>query len=1078
MKCNFQNIFANICKNSNIDNIWVLDANHTDYFKWDEKGLPTALQMADAEKICVAAAAQAELDNSTGVCVFPSTSTLLESLAPLYELNRSRSSLLVACVVDDYDMTPESMFMPLLQNADLFVQVLTEAVETPRMILHCLQYAVAENRVAILLIGRHLLSKEARYNNTKRAKSYESNPVILPPQHKLEELASLLNQYEKITILCGKHCVQAIPEIESLSKLLLSPVAFNPGLRAPLAGNVSYPVGIYGHWAQRAAYEAIGSSELLLLLDYSQKNFCEFGDKVKIIQISPFSLSGVDQEQTKRIYRGDIKNTLINLLPLIQQKKDTTFVDHLVKKHQEHEKQIYDPKGAVPEVLNKLAELLNNKLERNSCLCAEGYAAFFFQNILVDSDQRRFICHLDDLQGDGNTIFMAMGMLFSKTAPQVIGILDSKALLSQISCLLPLANPHYNIKIISFNTACQKKSELENLCKAMGIAYYQLNGTPDILVGVEHWLNYNHSSILEICVDVPSDLLIEVPSYRYGPIPNKLMKKVLDSLNKLNTGTVFCQGDTISSTVLKSEEGRKICPLYSSRNVFYAAIGAESAEERIGVCIASNLHEVLSMVPGIYEAKRHHLPILFLVFINTMECKQRIIKEAFVIHKIVNTLSGYHQIADLHKDLNFIIGEAIAEAIQIRNIGSVLFQNIYELAEEPKCSDIFESPYIQSIEYPCEEELLHLASLINQASYPVIFAGGGCRKAAEEVLQLSQLIQAPLGWTFKSKDLFDDNPYPLGMPGLLCTSVLEDALKKCDLLLLLGIEFPFENPISKTATVVQIDINPTNLGLTHAVDIGLVGDIKPTLKQLLEKIEPKDTSGKFAVQCKEKYQSEYDTYLKAIQEKEKKLNSIIFEGVIERINQSAPMNAWITADMVIPWYLSSMILNSHDTRRFFSTGDNIYSCNSTAFALGADMENNQIPKVVITTNISFRKQIDNLRTVVREKSNLKIFVLHLWDEDPTIAYSRLFGFENSKGITITALDDLAQHISLIFNIPGFVIADIYTAKTALVKVPPLIPVLVNKHRTILENLYIDNGKNLYMQIFGLLPTELKDDEWQ
>ncbi|MEG2947301.1 MAG: hypothetical protein RR837_11285 [Bacteroidales bacterium] len=1078
MKCNFQDIFINICQNSEIANIWVLDANHTDYFKWEECSSPAIIQVADAEKICIAAAAQAELDNSTGVCVFPTASTVLESLSALYELNRSRIPLLVACIVDDYDMTPESMFLPLLRNCDLFVQVLTESIQSPRMILHSLQYAVAENRVAILLIGRHLLNMEARYEKSIRTKSYRNKPIILPPQNKLEELAANLNQYDKITILCGKQCAEAIPEINTLSELLLSPVAFTPGLRARIGSQLNYSVGIYGHWAQPAAYEAIGNSQLLLLLDHSQKNFCEFGDDVKIIQISPTSLSGVDQEQTKRVYRGDIKNTLARLIPLIQQKKDNSFVEDLVRKNREHEQLLNDGNGPVPPMLNDLAKLLNRKLERNSCLCAEGYSAFFFQNVLVDTDQRRFICHMDDLQGDGNTVFMTLGMLASKSTPQAIGILDSEALLSQISCLLPLADPKYNLKIIAFNISCRKeKSPLGNLCNAMEIAYYQLKGSSDILVGIEHWLHYDHSSVLEICVDIPENLLIEVPSYRYGPIPNQLFGKVLDSLNKLKTGSVFCQGHTLSTTILNSTTEVSINPLYSARNVFYAAAGAERQEDKIAVCVASNLHEVLSMTPGIYEAKRHHLPILFLVFINTMECRQRIIKEAFVLRRVVNILSGYHQIADLKKDLNFILGEAIAEAYQIKSIGAVIFQNIYEQKEEPTCRVVFDSPYIDSIEYPTDEKIKQLAELIEKAHHPVLFAGGGCRNAAQEVMELSERIHAPLGWTFKSKDLFDDNRYPLGMPGLLSWPVLDEALKQCDLLLLLGIEFPFENKISKSATLVQIDINAANLGLTHAVDIGLVGDIKQTLQQLLPIVKPKNAP-EFAEKCKAKYLQEYNAYINAIKEKEKKLNSIIFEGAIERINQFAPLNAWITADMVIPWYLSAMILKSHATRRFFSTGDNLYSCNSTAFSMGADLVNNEAPKIVITTNISFRKQIDNLRTVVREKNNLKVFVLHLSDEKPAIAYSKLFGPEESKGITITSLEELQQKLPLVFHIPGFVIVDIYTAKTGLIKVPPLIPVLVTRHRAILESLYLDNGKNLYMQIFGLLPSELKDDEWQ
>jgi pyruvate dehydrogenase (quinone) len=119
----------------------------------------------------------------------------------------------------------------------------------------------------------------------------------------------------------------------------------------------------------------------------------------------------------------------------------------------------------------------------------------------------------------------------------------------------------------------------------------------------------------------------------------------------------------------------------------------------------------------------------------------------------------------------------------------------------------------------------------------MIFGGEGCRDARPEVLQFARLLNAPVGYSYRGKDVLEaDNPNAVGMTGLLGWGGAYRALDECDLLFLLGTDFPYRDFLPTNATVVQIDDNPGHLGRRANVDVGLVGDIGDTLRCLLPRL--------------------------------------------------------------------------------------------------------------------------------------------------------------------------------------------------------------------------------------------------
>jgi pyruvate dehydrogenase (quinone) len=158
-------------------------------------------------------------------------------------------------------------------------------------------------------------------------------------------------------------------------------------------------------------------------------------------------------------------------------------------------------------------------------------------------------------------------------------------------------------------------------------------------------------------------------------------------------------------------------------------------------------------------------------------------------------------------------------------------------ADQPHQIRIPSAPVLR----PSDVDLTQLAQMIDHAKSVTIFGGDGCRDARAEVLALAAKLNAPVGYTFRGKQWLEyENPYAVGMTGLLGYGGAYNAIHDADLLLMLGTDFPFTEFLpGEKVKKVQIDKNPKHIGRRTAVDLGLVGDIKTTLAALHDIIKKK-----------------------------------------------------------------------------------------------------------------------------------------------------------------------------------------------------------------------------------------------
>lgn len=254
----------------------------------------------------------------------------------------------------------------------------------------------------------------------------------------------------------------------------------------------------------------------------------------------------------------------------------------------------------------------------------------------------------------------------------------------------------------------------------------------------------------------------------------------------------------------------------------------------------------------------------------------------------------------------------------------------------PEESYAFTIPKIPAI-IPSDEDLDLIAKLINEAKTVAIFGGEGCRDSHDIVITLAEKIKAPIGYSFRGKQWLEhDNPYAVGMTGLLGYGGAYDAIHQAEVLLLLGTDFPFSEFLPKdNVKKIQIDKNPKHIGRRTSVDSGIVGDIHATLSKLIEKIHPKENTEFLEkhLQTTKKFHNRIQHYVT----KGPKIKPIRPEYLIATLNETASDDAMFFADTGTACIWTARYIKSSKNRRIFGSFSWASMANAAPNACGAQL---------------------------------------------------------------------------------------------------------------------------------------------
>jgi pyruvate dehydrogenase (quinone) len=252
-----------------------------------------------------------------------------------------------------------------------------------------------------------------------------------------------------------------------------------------------------------------------------------------------------------------------------------------------------------------------------------------------------------------------------------------------------------------------------------------------------------------------------------------------------------------------------------------------------GSCGPGNLH----LINGLYDCQRSRAPVLALAAqIPSAELGSSYFQETRPEHLFAQC-SHYCELVSNVEQMPRVLEIAMQTAISKRGVSVIALPGDIAMKEavidHPRVRYHEPSPAV----CPSEEELNHLAKLLNGSKKITIFGGAGCAGAHAELIEFAGKLQAPILHAYRGKEFIEyDNPFDVGMTGLLGFSSGYFAMMHCDVLVMLGTDFPYQPFYPKDATIVQIDLRGEQIGRRTKVDRGLVGDIKTTLKALLPKL--------------------------------------------------------------------------------------------------------------------------------------------------------------------------------------------------------------------------------------------------
>jgi pyruvate dehydrogenase (quinone) len=252
-----------------------------------------------------------------------------------------------------------------------------------------------------------------------------------------------------------------------------------------------------------------------------------------------------------------------------------------------------------------------------------------------------------------------------------------------------------------------------------------------------------------------------------------------------------------------------------------------------GTCGPGSLH----FINGLYEANRNRAPVILIATqIPRQDIGFQSIQE-IDLNEVFKGCSVYCEMIVTPEQARRKTVAACQAALTKRGVAVLVVPA--DIANAPAHD---EAPYAvhtrRPLVRPTDTDLDEIAAILNKGEAITIYAGAGCAGAHDEVVATAARLKAPVAHTSRGKDFVEyDNPYNVGMTGIIGQPAGYHAILDCEVLLLLGADFAWSQFYPSKAKIIQIDADSTHIGRRHPVTIGAVGDIKATLEALLPRLE-------------------------------------------------------------------------------------------------------------------------------------------------------------------------------------------------------------------------------------------------
>jgi pyruvate dehydrogenase (quinone) len=487
------------------------------------------------------------------------------------------------------------------------------------------------------------------------------------------------------------------------------------------------------------------------------------------------------------------------------------------------------------------------------------------------------------------------------------------------------------------------------------------------------------------------------------------------------------------------------------------AAAAEAAlTGELAVCAGSCGPGSIHLINGLYDANRSRVPVLAIAaHIPGPEIGGTYFQETHP-QEVFREASVYCELVSIPEQLPRVLEIAMRTAIERRGVAVVVVPGEIFLQKSEPQRKTAPIRYVPRVIRPTDEGLKAAADLLNGATKVTIFGGAGVEGAHDELVAIAEKLKAPVVHALRGKAFIEyDNPYDVGMTGLLGFTSGYRAIESCEVLLLLGTDFPYRQFYPSKARIIQVDIRGENLGRRTAIDIGLVGSVKDTVQALLPLLQ-----GKADGQHLESARQHYVQARKGLDDlaiDDHNRSPIHPQYLARKVSDLAADDAVFIPDVGSPTGWAARYLRMNGRRRLIGSFAHGTMANALPHAIGAQSAFPKRQVVALSGDGGLSMLMGELLTLRQNKLPVKIVVFNNSSLNFVELEMKANGFVNFGtdldnpdfaevakavglfGQRVEKPDDLEAALRAAFAYDGPALVDVVTAREELI-IPPTITV--------------------------------------
>ena len=436
-------------------------------------------------------------------------------------------------------------------------------------------------------------------------------------------------------------------------------------------------------------------------------------------------------------------------------------------------------------------------------------------------------------------------------------------------------------------------------------------------------------------------------------------------------------GDSLNGILEEISKRKEIVwiPVRHEETAAFAAGAQAHLTGELAVCAGSCGPGNMHLINGLYDCHRSRVPVLAIAaHIPSNEIGSNYFQETHP-DQLFRNCSHYCELVSQPGQIPRVLEIAIQTALSKQGVSVVAIPGDIALKQIPYRKPSASIKRVEPLLSPSVPEITKLASLLNKSKTVTILGGAGCAGAHQELMQTAEKLKSPIVSTVRSREHVQfDNPYDVGLTGLIGFSSGYHAIMKADTLLMLGTDFPYTQFYPNDATIIQVDRRGENLGRRTRLDLGLIGNVKETLVALLPQLETKSDDAHL-----KKFVTHYQDVRKGLDELavgHPGKTPIHPQYLARMIDEVATEDAIFSCDVGTPTVWAARYLTMNGKRRLLGSFNHGSMANAMPQAIGAQLEFPQRQVVTLSGDGGLAMLLGDLLSLKQLKAPVKIVVFN------------------------------------------------------------------------------------------------------